>query len=146
IQLGDSGLNLGNVASFPGKYADTTYSWTDSMNWTIGPHNLKFGGGVNIIQNNGQFAWQANGVYIFSGSYGIGTGLDLADFLLGVPDYYYQSANSFNAVRGKQFSAFFQDEWKVRSNLTVTLGLRYEYNQPKWDPQRRNPMFIPGVQ
>jgi hypothetical protein len=146
VQFGQSGLNLGEVASYPGKYADTTYSWTDSLNWTHGNHNFKFGGGVNVIQNNGQFAWQANGVFIFSGPFGIGTGLDLADFLIGAPDYYYQSANSFNAVRGHQYSLFAQDEWKVRSNLTLTLGLRYEYNQPKRDPLKRNPMFIYGDQ
>ena len=146
VQLGASGLNLGEVSSYPGKYADTTYSWTDTLSWTHGSHNLKFGGGINVIQNNGQFAWQANGVYIFSGPYGIGTGLDLADFLIGAPDYYYQSANSYNAVRGHQFSIFGQDEWKVRPNLTLTLGLRYEYNQPKWDPQKRNPIFIFGDQ
>jgi len=146
IQLAQSGLNLGEVSSFPGSYADTTYAFTDNMSWTKGRHYFKFGFGVNVIQDNGQFAWQANGVYIFDGPYGIGTGLDLADFLIGAPDFYYQSANSFNAVRGKQWSGFFQDEWKVRPNFTLTLGLRYEYNSPKWDPQKRNPMFIYGDQ
>ena len=146
IQFGQSGMNLGNVSSFPGGFADTTYSWTDSVSWTRGRHSLKFGGGVTVIQDNGEFAWQANGVFTFSGPYGIGTGLDLADFLIGAPDFYYQSANSFNAVRGKQYYLYGQDEWKLRPNLTLTLGLRYEYNQPKWDPQRRNPMFIYGDQ
>jgi hypothetical protein len=146
IQLAESGLNLGEVSSYPGSYADTTYSWTDNMTWNRGQHTFKFGGALSSIQNNGQFAWQANGVFIFSGPYGIGSGLDLADFLIGAPDFYYQSANSFNAVRGKQVSGFFQDEWKARRNLTLTLGLRYEYNQPKWDPLRRNPMFIYGDQ
>jgi len=146
IALGSSGINLGEVASFPGGFADTTYSFTDNVSWNKGRHYFKFGGGVNVIQDNGQFAWMANGVYGFDGPYGIGTGNDLADFLIGAPDYYYQSANSFNAVRGKQWSGFFQDEWKVRPNFTLTLGLRYEYNSPKWDPQRRNPMFIYGDQ
>jgi hypothetical protein len=146
IQLASSGLNLGEVSSFPGSFADTTYSWTDNMSWTKGKHYFKFGAGVNVIQDNGQFAWQANGVYIFDGPYGIGTGNDLADLLIGAPDFYYQSANSFNAVRGKQWSGFFQDEWKVRPNFTLTLGLRYEYNSPKWDPLKRNPMFIYGDQ
>ena len=146
IQLAASGLNLGEVASYPGGFADTTYSYTDNVSWTKGRHYFKFGFGVNVIQDNGQFAWQANGVYIFDGPYGIGTGNDLADFLIGAPDFYYQSANSFNAVRGKQWSGFAQDEWKVRPNLTLTLGLRYEYNSPKWDPLKRNPMFIYGDQ
>lgn len=146
IQLTASGLNIGNVASYPGSYADTTYAWTDVLSWNKGRHYFRMGGSASIIQDNGQFAWQANGVFLFDGPYGIGTGNDLADFLIGAPDFYYQSANSFNAVRGKQWAGFFQDEWKVRPNFTLTLGLRYEYNSPKWDPLKRNPMFIYGDQ
>ncbi len=60
-----------------------------------------------------------------------GTGYDLADFLLGLPQSssirYGDSANYFYE---NQYAAYAQDEWKIRSDLTLTGGLRYEYFTP----------------
>lgn len=149
VNFAVSGMNLGFPSSTPGQYFDTSYSWTDTLSWTRGRHNMKFGGLFNIIQNNGQFAFQTNGVLTFSGptsAGGIGSGLDLADFLLGASDAFTQWPNAFSAIRGHQYGIFGQDEWKILPNLTLTFGLRYEYNTPKWDPQRRNYMMIYGDQ
>ena len=76
----------------------------------------------------------ANGAFAFDGPAGIGSGVDLADFLMGIPDYYYQYPGAFSAVRSHQFGAYLQDEWKVTPNFTLTLGVRYEYSSPKSDP------------
>ncbi len=150
VSFGVAGLTLGdNGGSVPGKYADTSYFWTDNVSWTKGRHNFKFGGSFAILQNNGQFAYETNGTLTFSGptsSGGIGSGNDLADFLFGLPNAFSQWPNAFSAAHGHQYNAFGQDEWKIRPNLTLTLGLRYEYNTPKFDPQERNYMIIPGQQ
>lgn len=149
ISFGVEGLNLGIASSSPGKYADTTYSWTDNLSWNTGRHNFKFGGQFAIVQNNGEFAYETNGSYTFSGptgSGGIGTGNDLADFLLGLPNNYGQYPNAFSAAHGRQYAGFGQDEWRVRPNLTLTLGLRYEYDTPKYDPQEKNYFILPDKQ
>ena len=150
ISFGVTGLTLGdNGGSVPGKYADTSYYWTDNVSWTKGTHNLRFGGMFAILQNNGQFAYETNGTLTFSGptaAGGIGSGNDLADFLFGLPNGFSQWPNAFSAAHGKEYAIFGQDEWKVRPNLTLTIGLRYEYDTPKYDPQERNYFIIPGQQ
>ncbi len=146
VTFSGSGLKLGFPSSTPGLYADTSYSWTDSVSLIRGHHSFKFGGSLAEVQNNGQFAFETNGTLTFSGANGIGTGLDLADFLLGVPNQFTQWPDAFSAIRGKEYALFAQDEWKLRPNLTLSIGLRYEYDTPKSDPQRRNYMIIPGDQ
>ena len=149
IGFGVEGLTLGIASSSPGRYADTTYSWTDNVSWNVGNHNFKFGGQFAIVQNNGEFAYETNGSMTFSGptgSGGIGTGNDLADFLLGLPNVYGQYPNAFSAAHGRQYAIFGQDEWKIKPNLTVTFGLRYEYDSPKFDPQEKNYFLLPGKQ
>ena len=149
VTFGVEGLTLGFGGSVPGVYADTSYFWTDNLTWTKGRHNFKFGGSFAIVQNNGQFAYETNGTLTFSGplsSGGIGSGNDLADFLFGLPNAFTQWPNAFSSAHGHQYTVFAQDEWKVRPNFTLTLGLRYEYNTPKFDPQQRNYMIIPGQQ
>jgi outer membrane receptor protein involved in Fe transport len=143
------GLTLGQASSSPGKYADTTYSWTDNVSWNRGRHNFKFGGAFAIVQNNGEFAYETNGTFGFAGavsSGGIGSGNDLADFLLGLPNSFSQFPNAFSAAHGQQYAIFGQDEWKVKPNLTLTFGLRYEYDTPKHDPQEKNYFLLPGQQ
>jgi outer membrane receptor protein involved in Fe transport len=149
ISFGVEGLNLGLASSSPGRYADTTYSWTDNVSWNVGKHNFKLGGQFAIVQNNGEFAYETNGTFTYSGpvaSGGIGTGNDLADFLLGLPNVYSQYPNAFSAAHGQQYAGFAQDEWRVRSNFTLTLGVRYEYDSPKHDPQEKNYFLLPGQQ
>ena len=65
---------------------------------------------------------------------------------LGLPNSYSQYPNAFSAAHGQQYGIFGQDEWRVKPNLTLTLGLRYEYDTPKHDPQEKNYFLLPGQQ
>ena len=116
VSFGVTGLTLGfSSGSVPGKFADTSYYWTDNVSWTKGTHNFKFGGGFSILQNNGQFAYETNGTLTFSGptsAGGIGSGNDLADFLFGLPNAFSQWPDGFSAAHGHQYDIFGQDEWK----------------------------------
>ncbi|HUO31833.1 MAG TPA: TonB-dependent receptor [Bryobacteraceae bacterium] len=144
--LNASNLQLGFNINGPAYYADTTYAYEDSVSWIRGKHSFKAGASLAYVQNNAFFAFASNGAFSFDGPAGIGSGVDLADFLMGIPDYYYQYPGAFSAVRSHQVAAYLQDEWKVKSNFTLTLGLRYEYQSPKRDPFNRNYMIIPGDQ
>jgi Carboxypeptidase regulatory-like domain/TonB dependent receptor len=141
-----SNLQLGFNINGPAYYADTTYGYADSVSWIRGKHSFKAGASLTFVQNNAFFAYASNGAFAFDGPTGIGSGVDLADFLMGIPDYYYQYPGAFSAIRSRQFGTFAQDEWKVTPTLTLTLGVRYEYSTPKHDPFNRNYMIIPGKQ
>jgi hypothetical protein len=146
ILLNASGPQLGFNINGPAYYADTTYVYVDALSWTRGRHTWKFGGAIGIVQNNAFFDFAVDGIFGFSGPAGIGSGNDRADFLLGAPDFFEQFPRGLSAIRSHQYSVFAQDEWKVTPRLVLTLGVRYEYNTPKSDPQKRQYMIIPGAQ
>ncbi|MBZ5566623.1 MAG: TonB-dependent receptor [Acidobacteriia bacterium] len=119
---------------------DSTWSLSDSAIWRHGKHNVRWGGDFRRIHQNPRTDKNARGSFIFTGLYtaqyvnGVavpGTGFDLADFLLGLP----QQASVQYGVNDYHFAAnswdlFVQDDWRVRGNLTINVGLRYEYVSP----------------
>jgi hypothetical protein len=141
-----SNLGIGFNINGPADYADTTYVYADSLSWIRGKHSIKAGASLGFVENNAFFAYQSVGGFQFNGPYGIGSGTDLADFLLGIPDVYSQYPKAFSAIRSHQVAGYVQDEWRASTNLTLTLGVRYEYSSPKSDPRDRNYMIIPGDQ
>jgi hypothetical protein len=143
----NSGLTVGFSPNGPTREADNAFVYSDTLSWTKGRHNLRMGATFGAYQNNTLYDFYVNGSFTFSGSAGgIGTQNDLADFLLGLPDQYTQFGQAPSNIRSKSYSAFFQDEWRVKRNLVVTLGLRYEYSTPKLDTQGRSFSIIPGLQ
>lgn len=144
--LFDKGLQTGFSTLGPQVFIDNTYSLSDSLTWTQGRHNWKFGGGLSAFQNNTVFAFTVNGQFVFVGPGGFFSGNSFADFLLGLPLQYTQSANAASDVRSKFTYAFGQDDWRVRKNLVLSLGLRYEYSTPKSDTQGRTFSIVPGHQ
>ena len=126
--------------------ADNTYALTDTLTWNRGRHTWKFGGRFAIMQENSVYAYQTNGGFDFAGPDGIGSGNDLADFLFGAADEYFQFSKAPSNEHQKQYAAFAQDEWKVTPRLTLTLGLRYEYTTPETDTRGFSFSIIPGLQ
>jgi hypothetical protein len=142
-----TGLNIGYSPYGPTTFAGTIYAYYDNLTWTKGRHNMKFGFYFSPYQNNTQYDFYGNGNFEYYGpGTSTGSGTDLADFLFGLPDNYYQAANALNNIRTHQIAGYAQDDFHVSKRLTLNLGLRYEYAEPKYDTQGRSFSFIPGDQ
>jgi trimeric autotransporter adhesin len=111
-----------------------------TSSWTGGPHILRFGGDVHRIEFFG--SPDATGTFIFTGGYTqierspdsspvASTGSSFADFLLGLPQETKIEAPDQKAyTRQTNWDLFVRDDWRVLSNLTLCLGLRYDYFSP----------------
>jgi outer membrane receptor protein involved in Fe transport len=142
----DTGLQIGPSENGPTRFVENTFSWTDAISWTHGKNNWRFGAGFSPYQENLRYDYYTNGEFDYYTGTSVATGNPYADFLLGIPDAYFQGALAPSNIRSKSTYVFGQDEWHVRKNLTLTLGLRYEYNTPKSDTQGRLFDVIPGEQ
>ena len=141
----DSGLYVGFSEHGPTTFANNTFGAADTVSYIHGRHNFKLGGGISAYQNNTVYAYYVNGEFDFYDG-GSGSGTPLADFLLGAPSQFFQYPNAPSTVRSKATYGFFQDEWRISKRLTLDLGVRYEYNQPKLDTKGRSFSVIPGLQ
>jgi trimeric autotransporter adhesin len=134
-----------------------TLTYSDNMIWNHGKHTWRWGGDFRRIQLNTETDSNARGSFIFTGlntSEIVGgqpvasTGFDFADFLLGLPQ---QTSAQFGEnnyhFRGNSWDFYAQDEWKLRGNLTLNLGVRYEYVSPYTEINSRivNLDLSPGV-
>ena len=92
------------------------------------------------------FSFEVNGYYNYFGT-GVNTTKfsDLyPDYLLGLPDQYQQGAAQVENVRATSFYTFAQDSWKLRPNLTLNYGLRWELDTPLTDIGHHVQTFRPG--
>jgi hypothetical protein len=147
----DLGLQTGFGINGPQRVTDNTFAYSDVLTWTRGKHSWKFGGSFSAFQNGSFFSLGVNGQYVFAGTFGDSgssttSGNSLADFLLGLPAQYIQGPAALSNIRSKFVSGFAQDDWRVRKNLVLSLGLRYEYSTPKSDTEGRTFSFVPGQQ
>jgi outer membrane receptor protein involved in Fe transport len=134
-----TGLNTGFSGGGPTTFANTVYAYYDNLSWTKGRHTMKFGFFFSPYENNTQYDFYGNGSFSFFGpSTGAGSGTDLADFLFGLPDNYFQASNALSNIRSHQYAAYAQDSFKATRRLTLNLGVRYEYSEPKYDTQGRS--------
>jgi hypothetical protein len=145
LQFTDQGTYYGFSIQGPSTLISNTFFYGDTLSWTRGHHNLKFGGNFSAYQFNTAFDFIGNGVFNFVGAGGIGSQNDFADFLFGLPSFYSQSPNAPTNARTKFYAGFAQDEWRLNKKLVLTLGLRYEYSSPKLDTHGFTFNVIPGM-
>ncbi|MDQ2711425.1 MAG: TonB-dependent receptor, partial [Acidobacteriota bacterium] len=142
-----SNLTVGFSTQGPTTLIDNTYAFYDNLSWVKGNHSLKFGFFFSPYQNNTVYDYFVNGSYYFYGTNTkVRSGYDFADFLMGNPDEFLQFGKAPSNIRSHQYAGYAQDSWKVSKRLTLNLGLRYEYAEPKYDTQGRSFSFIPGLQ
>ncbi|HLJ86169.1 MAG TPA: TonB-dependent receptor [Candidatus Angelobacter sp.] len=142
----NSGLSLGFSENGPTQFADTTFAYSDNLTWIKGRHTWKFGAAYTAFEDNLRFGFESSGQFFFANNSVNSTGNSFADFLLGNPTNFSQGPAAPNNVRTKAVSFFGQDEWHVRNDLFLTLGLRYEYSTPKLDTRGRTDNILTGVQ
>ncbi len=122
---------------------NNTYGIADNFSRVLGSHTLKAGVQGSYEQVNVNSNPTYNGSFLFSGTE---TGLDFADFLIGVASNYNQADSQTFYLRHKYFGGYAQDSWRIRPNLTVNYGVRYELLQYWYEKFRQEPTFVLGQQ
>ena len=125
---------------------NNTWHVSNTFSKVKGAHSLKFGGEFRYLQINERNTCAPNGDFSFNAGPGGETGIDFADFLLGAPVSYNQCSQQFLDSRTRYGGAFAEDTYKVRSNLTLNLGVRWEVSMPWYDTQGKIETIVPGLQ
>ncbi len=133
-----------------------TYTFSDNVIWNHGKHTWRWGGDYRRVQVNPETDSTPRGAFVFTGVNTSqivggqsvpGTGYDFADFLLGYPQQTSVQFGQSEHFHGNYWDLYAQDEWKVRANLTLNLGVRYEYVSPLTEENNQivNLDLSPGV-
>lgn len=125
-----------------------SFQWSDDLTWVKGNHTFKFGADIRRARFDQYYYFDVNGEYTFdnSGPNAIvpGDGDQYAEFLLGLADDYVQGSGQREDVRSTSVYPFAQDSWKIRSNVTLNYGLRWELDTPPTDISGHVETFRPG--
>jgi outer membrane receptor protein involved in Fe transport len=135
ISITGFNFNIGGPAAFPQGRADTTVVVSDTLTHLRGNHSFKFGGEARRFYNNN-----------FNLDTGAFTFPSVGSFINGV-------GNQFTITRGDRSSAiiqnafglYVQDNYKVRPNVTLELGLRYDWNMTPSERYDRFVVFDPAT-
>jgi hypothetical protein len=121
-------LDANRITSLSKSHTD---DYSDELIWIKGRHTFKFGVDVQTLESitpltiNGVDQY-GNYQFNTSGSAGIFTGVDFADFLLGLPNQtFYDVVSQDNDGISAHYNAFAQDEWRISSRLALSYGDRY---------------------
>jgi hypothetical protein len=140
------GFNIGN--NFEGELPQNgnTFQWSDNFAKTIGKHDIKFGGDLRYQRFDQTLYFDINGQYFYFGGGPNDPGYQnlYPNYLLGLPDEYGQGSAQEELVRSKSVYLFAQDSWKVKPNVTLNYGLRWEFNSPLADAGQKVQTFRPG--
>lgn len=147
------GFTIGN--DFEGELPQigNTYQFSDNLTKVAGNHTMKFGVDFRnqrffqtlFFAPQGDYSFTGGGANDFISTRNSDNSSNLfPNFLLGLPDSDLIGSTNSEDVRGNAWYFFAQDSWKIKSNLTLNYGLRWEYNQPFYDAGGRYQTFRPG--
>ena len=115
-----------------------TWSWAEILNKTIGRHQVKFGGEFRVNLDNINSPTTNFGSYAFTAGWtqqnaltaNAAAGNSIASLLLGMPSSGSVPINPAYAYGNHYYGAFVQDDWRVAGKLTLSVGLRWDYESP----------------
>ncbi|CAN5296440.1 hypothetical protein BH18ACI2_BH18ACI2_19710 [soil metagenome] len=128
---------LGDEFNNPQQSVTNTFQFLDTATYVSGYHLFKFGFDFRAVQQNAFRDVQSRGFLTFSSQVPL-TGNALADLLLGFPALTGGArVDNHQHLRGESYNFFFNDSFRATPRLTLTYGLRYEYNSPPVDTEDR---------
>ena len=142
VSLQNLGITIGTDIT-NALQGQNTYQWVDNVSRVIGQHTLKFGGEFHYDQVNETPNATFNGSFQFSGSE---TGSDFADYLIGVASTYVQADQGSFYPRNKYAGFFGQDSWRIKPNLTLNYGVRWDIISPWSEKYNQLQSLVVGEQ
>jgi hypothetical protein len=122
---------------------NSNYQVQDNLSKVMGKHAMKFGGQFLLQTVKLLPDFTENGQFQFTG---YATGVDFADFLLGLPNLYTQGFSPAFYERSKYAGVYAQDSWRVTPNLTLNYGLRWDVIMPWEEEHNQTGTLIAGEQ
>jgi len=141
FSVGNGGFNGGWTE--PSQEVRTTYGLYDNFSKTFGKHVLSVGMNLQHQYAAENTQYPTTPIVGFNGQY---TGNGLADWLLGYMQSYTQGAGEIAVVSGWQYGFYGQDQFRIRPDLTITAGLRWDPNTAPGVAGGRGAAFVPGQQ
>jgi carboxypeptidase family protein len=146
----DAGLSLITVSGYsaigheynnPQSSATNTVHVADTMTWTRGNHLVKAGFDTRLIRQDAFRDVQARGSLTFTGAF---TGSPLVDLLSGLPTFTTLArVDNPQRLRTESYAWFVQDSYRIRPNVTLSAGLRYDLTSPPVDVEDRATLYDP---
>lgn len=147
------GFSIGNNSEGQLPQVGNSFQWSDNLTRVAGTHTMKFGVDFRKQQFNQFYYYNVNGTFSYYGggpndtaAFNNTTGSQdmYPNFLLGLPDQFGQGAGQVEYVRSTSLYLFAQDSWKIKPNLTLNYGLRWELDTPLADKAKHVQTFRPG--
>ncbi len=132
---------LGDEYNNPQLSATNVFQFLDTATYSLNSHLLKFGFDIRKSQQNAFRDVQARGFLTFSSQIPL-TGNALADLLVGLPAITGGATmDNPQHLRTESYNLFVNDSYRIRPNISISAGLRYEFNSPPVDPEDRANIF-----
>jgi hypothetical protein len=131
-------FTTGGGSQMPGFFINNLFQVADDVDMTLGKHQLSFGVNYMRMQLNYLSTFQSNGQFTFGGNL---SGDNLADYMLGWPSTFAQGNPEAENWRYTYFGLYLHDNFRVRPNLSLNVGIRWEPFLPSKDAFNRGSHF-----
>ncbi|MBO0861297.1 MAG: TonB-dependent receptor [Chloracidobacterium sp.] len=139
IQLNDLGVNIGPDPNAPQFGIENNYQFVDTLSYLFGNHSTKFGVDIRKLISPQSFVQRQRGDYEYNS-----TDLFLRDIS---PDNFGERTVGASPYEGNQklLFAFAQDDWRIRPNFTLNLGVNYAYQEVPFSARQQGVNSIASV-